>query len=113
MTLPQTWLQGQTHEAKPRSTKCLELPETRHTAAAAAADTVAVGVDREPPGGKTPNKNRVSVVIYHLLAARVGPWIIPKEPLPLTGMMHKNSSRRLQDTGQYIRYTFPACIARN
>ena len=79
-----------------QETKCLELPETRHTAAVVeeVEDIVVVVVaDDEAPGGKTPN-NRKSVLIYHLLASGVGPWSIPKELFPLTDMMHQNSSRR-------------------
>ena len=83
------------HQVAESSTKYLELPETRHTAAAA-VDRDAV-VDNEAPRGKTPKNDRIAM--YHLLAAREGPWIIPKEPLPLTDMMHQNSGRRFQDTG--------------
>ena len=72
-----------------QETKCLELLETGHTAAVV---DIAEAVDREALRGKTPN-NRVSVLIYLLLAARVGPWSIPKEPLSLTGMMYQNSGR--------------------
>ena len=54
--------------------KCpmLELPETSHAAVAAVAKIV---VDSEPPGGKTPNNDRI-VIIYQLLAPRPGQWII-------------------------------------
>ena len=79
-------------ENKSPSTEYLELPETGHTVVVV-VDKVAVVVDIEAPGGKTPNKNRKSVLIYLLLALGVGPWSIPKEPLPLTGMMQQNSSR--------------------
>ena len=59
---------------------------------------IVVVVDKEAPGGKTPNNNRKSVLIYLLLASGVGPWTSPKEPLSLTGMMHQNSGRRFQYT---------------
>ena len=72
-----------------QETKYLELPETGHTVVV--VDTAAV--DMEAPGGKTPNNNRKLVLIYLLLAARVGPWMSPKEPFPLTGMMQQNSGR--------------------
>ena len=79
--------------AKSPSAKCLELPETRHTVGAVEEAVDNVVVDTEAPGGKPPNNNRISVVTCLLLASGVGPWIIHKEPLPLTGMVHQNSGR--------------------
>ena len=76
--------------------KYLELPETRHNAAVIVDKVVAV-VDIEAPGGKTPNNGKPA--IHHLLAAREDQWMIPKEPLSLTDMVHQNSGRRFQDTG--------------
>ena len=68
--------------------KYLELPETRRTAEVV---DKAAAVDTEAPGGKTPNND--GPAIHHLLASGESPWIIPKEPLPLTGMMQQNSGR--------------------
>ena len=38
---------------------------------------------------------RIRNALPHVLAARVDQWIIPKEPLPLTGIIHQNSGRCL------------------
>ena len=78
-----------------QAAKFLKFPATCHAAAVAARGAVE---DIEAWGREAPNKGRIAT-IHHFLAACVGKWMIPKEPLPLTGMMHQNSGRRFQDTG--------------
>ena len=82
-------------EVVDQAAKCLELSATSH--AAVAADKI-VGADMEARGLEVTNNGRTSH-IHHLLAARVGQWMRPKEPLPLTGMMHQNSGRYFQYAG--------------
>ena len=77
-----------------QAVKCLKLPATSR----AVVEVIAVVVDTEARGLEAPNNGRIAT-IHYFLAARVGPWMIAKEPLPLTDMMHQNSGRCLQDTG--------------
>ena len=75
--------------------KYLELSTTSRTAEVVG---IAAEEDKRARGLEAPNNGRIAT-IHHFLAARVSPWVIPKESLPRTGMMHQNSGRRFQDTG--------------
>ena len=61
-------------------------------------EVIAADADKEARGLEAPN-NGWTATIHHRWAACVSPWMIPKESLPLTGMMHQNNGRRFQDTG--------------